>query len=76
MPEREPQCVLGHGDCPNECGLHENAAEITAAMGDDFDPEASRRRIFFADAFNHDINVVQVAAVIAKCAKEPRFQKE
>ncbi|EKD57839.1 MAG: hypothetical protein ACD_57C00126G0001 [uncultured bacterium] len=70
MSEKEAQCLLGHGICPNECGLHKNAAEITTAMGANFDPAKSRRRIVFADAFNQDVTVVQVAGVMAKCARE------
>lgn len=73
--ERPAQCLLGNGICPEECQLYENAREITNEMGDDFDPQDSRRRIIFADAFNQNITVVQVAAVIARCAEEPKRQK-
>lgn len=68
--ERAPQCILGNGECPKDCRLYKNSAEITTALGDAFDPQKSRRRIVFADALNHDINVTHVAAVIASCAKE------
>lgn len=71
--ERAPQCILGNGDCPLipvKCRLYEYSAEITAALGDDFDPQESRRSIIFADAFNKDVNVIQVAVVMSKCAKE------
>lgn len=73
MPgEKEPYCLLGNGICPTECRLYKNAAEITAAVeanGDQFDPVASRRMIIFADV-SHDVNVVQIAAVMAKCRLE------
>lgn len=68
--ERIPQCILGNGECPQDCRLFENSKEITNALGDAFDPQESRRRIVFADAFNHDINMTHVAVVMASCAKE------
>ena len=68
--EKAPQCILGNGECPQDCRLFENSKQITNALGDDFDPQQSRQRIVFADAFNHDINVTHVAAVMASCAKE------
>lgn len=70
--ERAPQCVLGHGDCPPECRLYKNSAEITKALGDAFDPQESRRAIIFADVSNHDINVTHVACAMASCAKESK----
>jgi len=72
--ERPPQCILGNGECPQECRLFENSKEITNVLGDAFDPQESRRRIVFADAFSHDINVTHVAAVMARCAKEGKIQ--
>lgn len=75
MQEREAQCLLGNGLCPKTCELYPNALEITNKMGDDFDPQDSRRRIVFADATNQDIRVSHIAAVMAKCATEPRAQQ-
>jgi len=68
--ERTPQCVLGNGECPQDCRLFEESKEITHALGDTFDPQESRKRIVFADAFSQGINVTKVAAVMARCAKE------
>lgn len=63
---------MGNGYCPSDCRLYKNSAEITAALGDAFDPQASRRSIIFADVVNPDINVTHVAAVMARCAKEDK----
>ncbi|MBI2599609.1 hypothetical protein HYW43_01670 [Candidatus Daviesbacteria bacterium] len=68
--ERTPQCLLGNGECSPDCQLFQNSKEITDALGDDFDPQESRRRIVFADAFNHNINATHIAAVMSMCAKE------
>ena len=67
--ELQPQCVLGHEDCPTECPLVEQSADITRGLGDDFDPFMSRLSILFADA-SRDVNVVDVARVIGRCIKE------
>lgn len=70
--ERAPQCLLGNGACPKDCRLYKTSAQITTALGENFDPEESRRQIIFADAFNHDIRAGDIAAVIASCAKKGR----
>lgn len=73
--ERQAQCLLGNGICPQECRLYEDAKEITNALGDDFDPKESRRRIVFADADNQSVRVTQIAAVMSKCATEPLLRQ-
>ena len=74
--ERKPQCVLGNGECPTECPIYENSAKITAELGDRFDPFQSRLAIVFGDAFNHDINVFDVARVMASCELEGKPKGE
>ena len=74
--ERTPQCILGNGDCPQDCSLYQNSREITNALGKDFDPQASRRNIVFADAVNPDITVVHIAAVMDRCAKEGKPEEK
>lgn len=71
--ERTPQCILGNGECPKECTLYEFSAQTTAVFGDAFDPQASRQNIVFADAFNPNVNVIQIARVMASCAKEGKI---
>jgi hypothetical protein len=68
--ELTPQCVLGNGNCPQDCLLYENSRQITNALGKDFDPQTSRRKIVFADALNPNVNVTQIAAVMERCKKE------
>lgn len=67
---RAPQCVLGNGECPLTCELFANSAAITDALGDDFDPEDSRRNVIFADA-QYGVDVTQIAIVLAHCELEP-----
>ena len=68
--ERITQCLLGNGDCPTDCRLYEGASKITQELGEDFDPVKSRRTIMFMDT-KPGVTVVQVAAMISRCKKEP-----
>jgi hypothetical protein len=68
--ERTPQCVLGNGDCPQDCLLYENSRQITSELGKNFDPQASRREIVFADTKYPDITSAHIAALMGRCAKE------
>lgn len=76
MQKREAQCLLGNGICPSECKLYKDALEITNKLGDNFDPAESRRRIVFADAYDQNVRVAQIADMIARCATEPKPQEK
>ena len=70
MSERPPQCLLGNGECPSTCALHAYSKKITHALGDAFDPELSRIRVVFGDAYSHDVRVGDVIVAISSCETE------
>lgn len=65
-----PQCILGNGNCPETCKLYPQSAKITRELGDKFDPQLSRRAIFFRDAFDPKVTVARIAIIRDSCARE------
>jgi hypothetical protein len=68
--ETKIMCPLGNGECPPNCKNYKAAKELTEALGDKFDPKQSRLAIIFGDAFSHDLNVLDIANTMTRCAKE------
>ena len=65
------QCLLGHGECPQACDLHEVSKSIAKRLGYNFDSVESRRRIVSAEGTRPNISVTGLSArIIAGCLKE------
>jgi len=73
--ERSPQCLMGNGECPAQCKLHDHARTITEVFGDRFDPQESRRRMLFADAENPSVSLMDVITAASMCELE-RVRRE
>ena len=72
---KEAQCILGNGVCPETCDLNNTSVKVTEALGQDFKPSLSRLTLLFADAFNPDLNIFDVARVADSCEREAQKQK-
>lgn len=70
MPEIEPSCPAGNGACPVECPIYFAAVKAMPAVEEAPDPFMQRLSLLFADATNHDVNVVDIANVLDRCIKE------
>jgi len=72
---KEAQCILGNGICPETCDLNNTSTKVTEGLGPDFKPFVSRLTLLFADAFNPELNVLDVARVTSSCEKEAQKPK-
>ena len=68
-------CPLGNGECPPTCKNYKAAKKLNQALGDSFNPAQSRLQILLGDAFNHDVNALDIANIITRCASEKKPSK-
>ncbi len=69
MTEITPSCPAGSGECPVECPIYFAAVNSMPPI-EEIDPYMMRLSLLFADAFNHEIKVVDIANVLSRCMKE------
>lgn len=60
---------MGKGICPPTCPNYEAAVKAAEEVKD-ISPEMQRTMVFFADAWDTDTNLLDIARLMAGCIKE------